>query len=144
MVFVEVQRTIRAAPELVFSWLADPANLTAAPLILRAGWAAGTVAAGVGAVREATATGIWLREEITDYNPPWSYSYRIVSSFPAFGHELGTMNLSAVVDGTQVDWVSRYSHPIRGGGPAMNAITSRLLPWNFNAILRRCAMDLEN
>jgi uncharacterized protein YndB with AHSA1/START domain len=31
MVKIHVERTIGASPERVFSWLADPANLTAAP-----------------------------------------------------------------------------------------------------------------
>ena len=39
MVKIHVERTIAASPERVFSWLADPANLTAAPLVLSAGWA---------------------------------------------------------------------------------------------------------
>ena len=33
------ERTIEASQERVFDWLADPANLTAAPLVLRAGFA---------------------------------------------------------------------------------------------------------
>jgi hypothetical protein len=78
MVKIHVERTIGASPERVFSWLADPANLTAAPLIL------------------------------------------------------------------VVSWVTTYTHPTRGGGKAMEAMTSRLLPWNFRAILARCARVLES
>jgi hypothetical protein len=41
MVQLYVERTIASSPERVFDWLVDPANLTAAPLVLRAapGWA---------------------------------------------------------------------------------------------------------
>jgi hypothetical protein len=37
MIKLHVERTIAASPERVFDWLADPVNLTAAPLALRAG-----------------------------------------------------------------------------------------------------------
>ncbi len=45
--------------------------------------------------------------------------------------------------GTHVDWVSSYSHPAKGGGKPMEALTARLLPWNFKAILDGCAKALE-
>ena len=134
MVEVQVNRTIKASPERVFRWLADPANLTAAPLILRAGWAKNTTQPGVRALREATATGMWLREEITAYDPPRSYSYRIVRSFPAFNHEHGALTFTPTEVGTDVAWLTRYTHPARGGGRAMEAVTARLLPWNFRAM----------
>ena len=106
MVKIHVERTIGASPERVFSWLADPANLTAAPLR--------------------------------------GYSYRIVRSFPAFDHEGGNLTLTPSGDDTVVSWVTTYTHPTRGGGKAMEAMTSRLLPWNFRAILARCATVLES
>jgi uncharacterized protein YndB with AHSA1/START domain len=144
MVEVRVEKTIEASPEDVFKWLADPANLTAAPLILRASWVKNTTQPGVRALREATATGMWLREEITAYDPPSSYSYRIVRSIPAFDHEVGTLTFTPTEVGTHVAWVTRYAHPAQGGGKAMEAVTSRLLPWNFRAILNRCASVLES
>jgi uncharacterized protein YndB with AHSA1/START domain len=144
MVKINVERTIGASPERVFAWLADPANLTAAPLILRAGWARTSSDPGIGALREATATGMWFREEITAYDPPRGYSYRIVRSVPAFRHEGGTLTLTASGADTAVSWVTTYTHPTRGGGKAMEAMTSRLLPWNFRAILARCARVLES
>jgi uncharacterized protein YndB with AHSA1/START domain len=144
MVKIHVERTIGASPERVFSWLADPVNLTAAPLVLRAGWANASPGPGVGALREATATGMWFREEITAYDPPRGYSYRIVRSVPAFDHKGGTLTLTPSGDGTDVSWVTTYTHPAHGGGKAMEAMTSRLLPWSFRAILARCARVLES
>lgn len=143
MVTVHVERTIAASPEQVFAWLADPANLTAAPLILSAGWAAKSPDPGVGAVRNATAAGMWFSEEITAYNPPRSYSYRIIRSVPAFTHEGGTVTLTPTGNGTHVSWASTYTHPLYSGGKALEALTSRLLPWNFRVILDRCATALE-
>jgi hypothetical protein len=143
MVKLHVERTIAAAPERVFDWLADPANLTAAPLALRAGFAKGTSGPGVGALREVTGLGMWFREEITAYDAPQSYSYRIVRSFPAFDHEGGTLTCRPSGDGTHVDWVSTYTHPARAGGKAMEAVSSRLLRSSFLAILAACAKALE-
>ena len=144
MVQIHVERTIAAPPDQVFAWLADPANLTTAPLLLQAGWANGVSEPRVGAVRRAVATGMWFREEITAYDPPRSYSYLIINSVPAFDHEGGTLTFTPAPGGTHVDWDSRYTHPLRGGGKAMEALTSRLLPWNFSAILQACAQALES
>src|SRR5262249_40599992 len=143
MIKLHVERAIAASPERVFAWLADPVNLAAAPLALRAGFAKGSSGPGVGALREVTGVGTWFREEITAYDAPRSYSYRIVRSFPAFDHEGGTLTFSASGDGTHVDWVSTYSHPARWGGKVMEAVSSRLLRWNFHAILAGCAKALE-
>jgi uncharacterized protein YndB with AHSA1/START domain len=143
MVQIHVERTIAASLDRVFAWLADPASLRAAPLVLSAAWAAGSTTPGVGAVREVLTPGFWFREEITAYDVPRSYSYLIVKSIPAFGHEGGTLTFTPSGEGTHVDWDTAYSHPLRGGGKAMNALTSRLLPRSFNAVLAGCAKALE-
>lgn len=143
MAHLRVERTIQAPPESVFDWLADPANLTSAPLVLTSGWAPGSPNGGLGAVRRVIATGMWFREEITAYERPHCYSYLILSSFPAFDHDGGTLTFTPSGDGTHVEWVSSYTHPLHGGAKAVEALSSRLLPWNFDAILKACATALE-
>lgn len=143
MVTLQVERTIAAPPERVFAWLADPANLIVAPMVLRTGWAKDSAAPGLGAIRDVVATGMWFREEITAYDPPHSYSYRIMRAVPAFKGHAGTLTFTPSGGGTHVDWTISYTHPIRGGGTAMEAVSSRLLPWNFTAILAGCAKALE-
>lgn len=143
MVTLHVERTIAAAPEQVFDWLADPVNLTAAPLALRARYAKNSPGPGKGALREVTGVGMWFREEITAYDRPHSYSYLILRSVPAFNHDGGTLTLTPTADGTHVDWDSTYTHPLRAGGKAMEPISSRLLTWSFNAVLAGCAKALE-
>lgn len=143
MVTLQVERTIAAPPERVFAWLADPANLIVAPMVLRTGWAKDSAAPGLGAIRDVVATGMWFREEITAYDPPHSYSYRIMRAVPAFKDHVGTLTFTPSGGGTHVDWTISYTHPIRGGGTAMEAVSSRLLPWNFTAILAGCAKALE-
>jgi uncharacterized protein YndB with AHSA1/START domain len=143
VVKLHVERTIAASPERVFDWLADPGNLAAAPLILRAAWAKGSAGPAAGAVRNVTAAGMWLREEYTAYDAPRSYSYRIVRSVPALNHEGGTLTLSPSNDGTHVDWVTAYTHPAWTGGRALEAITGPLIRSGFVAILAGCAKALE-
>lgn len=143
MVELHVERTIAASPERVFDWLADPANLAVVPIVLKAGYAKGSAGPGAGAVREVTAVGTWFREEITAYDAPRSYSYLIIRSFPAFDHDGGTLTLTPSGDGTHVEWTTSYRHPALAGGKAMEAVSSRLLRWNFRAILDGCARALE-
>lgn len=57
MVRIHVERTIAAPPDQVFAWLADPANLTAARLMLKAGWRADAPGPRVGAVRRPSRPG---------------------------------------------------------------------------------------
>jgi hypothetical protein len=143
MVQRRVERTISASVEDVFAWLADPANLTASPLIFKAGWSKGSPDPGVGARRDALALGMWLREEITAWDPPRSYSYLIVRSFPAMNHDGGTLTMTPSTDGTHVKWVTSLTFPARGGGKVSEVITAPLFRSGFRAILAGCAEALE-
>jgi uncharacterized protein YndB with AHSA1/START domain len=143
MVEIHLERTIAAPVEQVFDWLADPANLAAAPLVLKSGWAKDSSGTGAGAVREVTGVGTWFREDITAYDRPHSYSYLIVRSFPPFNHDGGTLTFTASGDGTQVDWLTNYTHPARAGGRLLEAVSVRLLRSGFLAILNACAKVLE-
>ena len=147
MVEIHLERTIAAPVEKVFGWLADPSNLAAAPLALKAGYAKDSPGHGAGAVREVVGVGTWFREEITAYDRPRSYTYLIVRSFPPFNHEGGTLTFTALDggsgDGTHVDWLSNYTHPARAGGKLLEAVSYRLLRSSFLAILDACAKALE-
>lgn len=143
MTHLHVERTIAASQQRVFEWLADPASLTAAPLVLKAVWAKGAKP-GAGALREVTGVGMWFREEITAYDAPNSYSYLIVRSFPAFVHEGGTLSFTqTTTGGTHVDWDTRYTHPLRAGGKPFEMVSAPLLRMSFNAVLAGCAKALE-
>ena len=143
MVEVHVQRTIAAPVESVFDWLADPHHLTAAPLVLRAAYAKDSPGPGEGAVREVVCFGTWFRELITAYDRPRTYSYLILRSFPPFNHEGGTLTFTATGDGTHVDWLSHYTHPLRAGGKLTEMVSHRLLQSSFRAILDACEKALQ-
>jgi hypothetical protein len=143
MVRLHVERTIAASPDRVFDWLTDPANVAAAPLTLKAGYAKGSSGPGVGAVRRVIGVGTLTREVVTAYDAPRSYSYRMLRSFPAYDHEGGTLTFTPSGGGTHVDWVTTYTHPTRAGGKVLEAVTSRLLRSSLLAILAGCAKALE-
>jgi uncharacterized protein YndB with AHSA1/START domain len=143
MVEIHLERTIAAPVEQVFDWLADPVNLAAAPLALKARWAKGSSGPGAGALREVIGVGTWFREEITAYDRPRSYSYLIVRSVPPFNHEGGTLTFTASGNGAHVDWLTNYTHPAYAGGKLTEAVSYRLLRSSFLAILAACAKALE-
>ena len=144
---LHVERTIGASPDRVFNWLAEPANFTS-PLASTFGFKAGYVGGSgpeVGAVREVNGFGnTWFREEITDYDFPRSYSYRVIRSFPSVDHEGGTMTFTPSADGTHVHWMSTFTYPARSGGKVMEAVSLRLVRRSFLNILAGCAKALES
>lgn len=144
VVEIHVERTIAAPPETVFDWLANPAHLTAAPLILRAGYMEGSSSPGAGAVRDALCVGMWLREQYTAYNAPRSYSYQILSAVPPMNHDGGTLMFTPTADGTRVEWETAFTHPIWAGGKALELITGPLVRSGFESILAGCAKALES
>ena len=144
MVRIRVERTIAAAPDRVFDWLADPVHLATAPLILKAGYRKDSLPPGVGALREVIAAGMWLREEITAFDAPRSYAYRIVRSFPPTDHEGGTVECIPSGDGTRVLWLTGFTHPAYAGGKVLEAITGPAIRSGFVAILGQCAKELES
>ncbi|MEE6176204.1 SRPBCC family protein [Mycobacterium sp. 050134] len=142
MTQIHLQWTIPAPVERVFDWLVDPVNLAAAPLVLRSRWAKDAPGPGAGAVREVLGAGTWFREAITAYDRPRRYSYLIIGSFPPFNHDGGTLTFTAAGDGTHVDWLSNYTHPVWAGGRLLEALTRRLLSSSFDSIVKACARDL--
>jgi uncharacterized protein YndB with AHSA1/START domain len=143
MVEIHLERTIAAPVEQVFDWLADPVNLAAAPLALKGRWAKGTSGPGPGAFREVIGVGTWFREELTAVDRPHSYTYLIVRSIPPFKHEGGTLTFTAANQGTHVDWLTNYTHPVAAGGKVLEALSRRMLRSSFLAILNACANALE-
>jgi carbon monoxide dehydrogenase subunit G len=144
MVEIHLEQTIAAPVEKVFDWMTDPANLAAAPLVLRSGWAKGSTGPATGAVREVSGIGTSFREEITAYDRPRSYSYLILRSFPPFNHEGGTLTFSESGNGTHVDWLTNYTHPVWAGGKLLEVITRRLLRSSFLSLFAACAKELES
>jgi uncharacterized protein YndB with AHSA1/START domain len=142
VVRIHEERVIAASPQRVFDWLLDPANLTVSPWFRTARWN-DSAGPGVGATRELKGFGFWVHEQITAYDAPRSYSYRVVGGFPPV-HQTGTLTCTASGDATHVDWVSGYTIPVRRGGKVLEVLSAPLIrTLAFRAILTGCAKALE-
>ncbi|WP_354697368.1 hypothetical protein DSM112329_02993 [Paraconexibacter sp. AEG42_29] len=133
-----VKRTIHAAGEPVFDWLADSSNYTVAPVLLRERRVRDGEAApyGVGAIREMLATGAWFREEITTYDRPRTIGYLIIRSYPRLLHRGGTIQITPVGDAVDVVWTSEYTVARAWGGRLTALLFKPVLIWSFTRILR--------
>jgi uncharacterized protein YndB with AHSA1/START domain len=98
-----IERTIAAPPDVVFDILTDHRRYAAmTPLrgseLEREGEPAPN---GVGAIRVLRAVGPPMREEVTAYEPPHRFSYRMLSGAPLRDH-VGDVTLEPAVGGTRV------------------------------------------
>jgi len=107
---IEVRRLLRAPIERVFEVLSDHAGYTSLPGVTSAKVTQpGTSEPnGVGAVREIALGGAWFREEITAFERPNRLDYRIIKSRPPVEHELGSIRLKSLPEGTEVTWTSTF------------------------------------
>ncbi len=100
-----LRTSIAAQPEVVFEVLTDHrayAQLT--PLRSSTLEREGTPAPnGVGAIRVLKLAGPPLREEVTEFEPPSRFSYRLLSGAPVSDHH-ATVELTAVGSSTALRW----------------------------------------
>lgn len=54
------------------------------------------------------------------------------------------LTFTASGEGTHVDWLTNYSHPIWAGGRLLEALTRRLLRSSFRSIFAAGAREQEN
>jgi uncharacterized protein YndB with AHSA1/START domain len=116
---VVITRVINAPIERVFDVVADHANYAEFPgvtgsRLVREGHLQRN---GVGAVREIESAGGWFQEEITAFEPPHRFEYRIVAARPELEHRGGSMLLARTAGGTSVTWTSTFHlrWPLIGG-----------------------------
>ncbi|SHW57979.1 Polyketide cyclase / dehydrase and lipid transport [Mycobacteroides abscessus subsp. abscessus] len=93
---IEVRRSIAAPIADVFDWISNAGNYTDSPLFLAAKLIrSGSAAAyGAGAIRRFTFPFAVVHEEITRFDPPYSFSYRVVKCMPPVRHEGGAVVLT--------------------------------------------------
>lgn len=114
-----VQRVIPASPEKVFDVLSDHANYKSFPGVKDSYLTSEGKPHqnGVGAVRHIVTPGIWFDEQITHFDRPKRFDYRIIRSNVPLEHQGGSVRLEAVGTGTKVTWttVMRVKLPLVGG-----------------------------
>ncbi len=134
---VTVERTILAPPQVVFDWLSTVTNYTASPLVLAAKLLTPGHAApyGEGARRAVTSALSWFEEEITGYDPPHSFDYRIRRSVPSIRHDHGRVEFYPHRDGTTVVWASTSAVTAPVLGAALTAAAAPLIARTFAGLL---------
>jgi uncharacterized protein YndB with AHSA1/START domain len=136
---VTVTRTIPASPERVFDVLSNHADYKSFPGV-KDSWLqqeGRPEKNGVGAVRHIVTQGIWFDEEITHYDRPRRFDYRIVRSNIPLEHQGGSVRLEpAAGGGTAVTWttVMRVKLPLLGG--VLTKLAGGKLGQAFGGMLR--------
>jgi hypothetical protein len=138
---IRVERSFSAPPPVVFAWLENAHNYTAARLCL---WEKRSVDGmdapyGEGAVRLVLGAGAWFKEQITAYESPRYFEYLMIGSVPRFDHRGGRVLVEADGEGSKVTWTTSYSVPWWSGGVAFERFTATLLRASFKGILDACA-----
>ncbi|BAX97816.1 hypothetical protein MSTE_02506 [Mycobacteroides stephanolepidis] len=105
---LEVRRTYAASITETFDWFSNAHNYTAAPFfrscrLIQPGREA---AFGSGAVRQLRFPFGIVQEEITQFDPPFSFQYRVVKSVPPVNHDGGEVALRETGAGTELVWTS--------------------------------------
>lgn len=123
MATLDFSRTIAAPPELVFEVATDHRAMPSftrfrAVELEREGDPAPN---GLGAIRVLRLVGPPVREEVTIYEPPRRFAYRMLSGAPVRDH-VGTIELTPVASGTRMSYVLETTSDLPIGGFAVIAL----------------------
>jgi hypothetical protein len=144
MAIIQTGITINAAPGDVFALLSEHARLGelggGTSRLLKPGILHPN---GKGAVREIKVGGLRFEEEITAFEPEFSYSYQILSCTLPFTHEGGTVTVKTAAGHADVHWESTFYWPIPILGGLLDAVTVRQGAAGFLKILRAAKRELE-
>ncbi|MFI7000110.1 SRPBCC family protein [Nocardia sp. NPDC050175] len=134
---VTIHRTIDAPIDAVFAALSDASTYTGAPLIVRSTLVKPGADApyGLGAIREIIAGLAWFREEITAYDPPHSFEYRILRSIPATQHEEGRIALRETAEGTELTWTTTFTVRMLLASEVLTTLAAPIIRTTFNQII---------
>ena len=138
--YVENEITINAPAEQVWHKLTDHAAMGDWSILkgrlLREG---NPHVYGTGAVRELTAPGLRIIEEITEWKQGSHFAYELRSGAPFIKHR-GDIFVNEDKGITRVRWAIRFESWI----PFSGKITARLLQWVFGRDLRKLKSNLEH
>ncbi len=145
MPLVRVNTYIHAPCERVFEVLSDHEGYVAVPLfksarLLRPGLEERN---GRGAVRELRALGLRLVEEITGFDRPHRFDYRIIDSTLPIEHVFGRVALQPRGEGCEVDWCSEFRLPVPLLGALAQPLAKAQLVDAFTTILLTFKERLE-
>lgn len=128
MATLDFSRTVAAPPEVVFEVLTDHRGMADFSHFRRVELEreGEPPPDGLGAIRALHLVGPPVREEVTVYEPPRRFAYRLLSGMPARDHE-GTIELSPAGEGTRMSYVIETTPALPGIGFALVAILRRVV-----------------
>jgi hypothetical protein len=88
---------------------------------------------GLGCQREVRAPLVRFVEEVTAWEPPFRYAYRIRESSLPIVHHGGGLTLAARDGATEVDWQTRFEVPI----PGLGGVSARAMGWILGRVFNR-------
>lgn len=123
MATLDFSRTIAAPPELVFEVATDHRAMPSFTRFRSVGLERQGEPApnGLGAIRVLRLVGPPVREEVTIYEPPRRFAYRMLSGAPVRDH-VGTIELTPVESGTRMSYVLETTPDVPVGGFAVIAL----------------------
>nr|WP_042193087.1 SRPBCC family protein [Kibdelosporangium sp. MJ126-NF4]CEL20551.1 hypothetical protein [Kibdelosporangium sp. MJ126-NF4]CTQ89462.1 hypothetical protein [Kibdelosporangium sp. MJ126-NF4] len=96
---------------------------------------------GVGMQRRVQfARGLWMQEEVLEYDRPDSWTYRIMAArVGGFHHESGRLLFDPLPSGTQVTWTTTFTVPI----PLVGTVVERLAGAGLNRWFQRVLTNMD-
>jgi uncharacterized protein YndB with AHSA1/START domain len=122
-------RQVAAPPEIVFDVLTDHRRYTEITPLRRAELEREGEPApnGVGAIRVLAALpGPPMREEVLAYEPPYRFSYTVLSGLPLRDH-IGTVELSPGDGGTEITYAVKTTPTVPLAAPIIMAILKKAI-----------------
>jgi len=93
---------------------------------------------GVGAVRVMCAPGLCVEEEVTSWDPPHGYEYRLLRGAPIRDHR-GRVEVTGNGEATDVEWTVSFRPVVPGTG----WLVGKLLQRGLGGLLRGLTRRLE-
>ena len=137
MATIDVTRTFDAPPEAVFDVLSDHARYDRFRGIRRSelGKEGDPPPNGNGALRLIWAGPLRFEEEISGYERPSRFDYRIVRLNIPFDHDGGQMRFFEEDGGTRVEWTSTFRIPTPVLGRIEEPVLKVIIERNFHRVL---------
>ena len=145
MVCLTVRLRFDAAPERVFEAISNHERfLRGFPVrtagLIRAGHIERN---GLGAVRRVCTMGLDFVEEITLFDRPKAYEYRVRQLNLAARHTLGRLDVIPCPDGAEVVWRTHYAVLTPVIGPLLSVLLAPFIQLTFSLLLRRARQQLR-
>jgi uncharacterized protein YndB with AHSA1/START domain len=123
MATLDVSRTVAAPPEVVWEVVADLRGMGDYTRVRKVELEreGEPPPNGVGAIRVVHLIGPPIREEITAFEPPRRFAYRMLSGAPVRDH-VGTIELSPAGNGTRMSYVVETTPTVPLAGFAVVAV----------------------